>query len=181
MSEPKNKKNLIIFSTISLVVILGITVASVVSFNLDDNNKKEDTSQNSQEEAKQTEKTPTKQNDTQNSQTKLNLEVKNGAQESANYADGEFTASGSYRSPDGTDDIQVSVTLESGIIKSVSVETKPKSTTGNTFQTLFKEGISGQVVGKSIDDVEVSKVNGSSLTGTGFNQAINKIKQEARN
>jgi hypothetical protein len=35
-------------------------------------------------------------------------------------------------------------------------------------------------VGKNIDELNVSKVAGSSLTSGGFNQAVEKIKQEAQ-
>ncbi len=45
----------------------------------------------------------------------------------------------------------------------------------------FAGGISDVVVGKNINDIDVDKVSGSSLTSGGFNEAIEKIKQEAIN
>jgi hypothetical protein len=39
--------------------------------------------------------------------------------------------------------------------------------------------VSGEVVGKSLDDIKVSKVAGSSLTSGGFNKAIEQIKTDA--
>ncbi|WP_447589312.1 hypothetical protein [Microbacterium lacticum] len=41
-------------------------------------------------------------------------------------------------------------------------------------------GIAGEVVGKDIDDVSVSRVAGSSLTSGGFNDALETIKADAR-
>ena len=41
-------------------------------------------------------------------------------------------------------------------------------------------GIAGEVVGKDIDDLSVSRVAGSSLTSGGFNDSLETIKADAR-
>ncbi len=55
-----------------------------------------------------------------------------------------------------------------------------ENATSKQFQTKFAGGISDAVVGKSIDELNVSKVAGSSLTSTGFNAAIDDIKADAK-
>ncbi|KXK09170.1 MAG: hypothetical protein UZ21_OP11001000228 [Microgenomates bacterium OLB22] len=47
------------------------------------------------------------------------------------------------------------------------------------MQGLFAEGYKTQVVGKSIDELKLDVVNGSSLTPKGFEDALQKIKTEA--
>lgn len=48
------------------------------------------------------------------------------------------------------------------------------------FQEDFAGGIKAVVVGKNLDELNVSKVSGSSLTGAGFNQALEAIKTQAK-
>jgi len=43
----------------------------------------------------------------------------------------------------------------------------------------FKDGIAAEVVGKSIADLKVDRVGGSSLTSGGFNKAVDAIKADA--
>ena len=47
-------------------------------------------------------------------------------------------------------------------------------------QAEFSDGIAAAVVGKSIDEISVDRVAGSSLTSGGFNAAIETIKAEAQ-
>lgn len=99
---------------------------------------------------------------------------------SSAYADGTYEAEGSYQSPAGQESVGVSLTLADGKVTAVTVT--PKATDSNSvrFQGEFKDGISSEVVGKSLDEIEVSKVSGSSLTSGGFNEAVDSIKAEAQ-
>ncbi len=100
---------------------------------------------------------------------------------SSQYKDGTYTSTGNYDSPGGMEKIGVTVTLTNGVIKSVSVDTgTPSSFDAQKYQNKFSQGISGVVVGKSLDQATVGRVNGSSLTGIGFNEAITKIKTQAK-
>lgn len=106
----------------------------------------------------------------------------NASQESnatTTYTDGSYTANGTYQTPGTVEEVTVKVTLESGVITEVSVEGDPQATESKQFQSRFIGGISDEVVGKSIDDIDVSRVAGSSLTSGGFNQAIETIREEA--
>ncbi|WP_210508630.1 hypothetical protein [Naasia sp. SYSU D00057] len=95
------------------------------------------------------------------------------------YADGTYEADGSYTSPGGQESVGVSITLEDDVVTAVTVT--PHATSGNAkqFQTQFAGAIAGEVVGKDIDSLEVSRVAGSSLTSGGFNDALEAIKADA--
>jgi hypothetical protein len=86
---------------------------------------------------------------------------------------------GSYQSPGGEQHLGVTVTLSNSVITALTVDTSQTKGTSADFQGKFKSGIDALVVGKSIDELDVSKVSGSSLTSGGFNDAIDQIKTEA--
>ena len=95
------------------------------------------------------------------------------------YADGTYTADGTYNTPESVETISVTVTLESDVITSVEVVGDPQKSESKQYQGEFIGGISDVVVGQDIDEIEVSRVAGSSLTSGGFNDAIESIKAEA--
>ena len=93
-------------------------------------------------------------------------------------ADGTYEGSGSYANPGGVSEVDVTMTIADGKVSEVSV--KPGATgTSLQYQNKFISGIAAEVVGKSLDEIKVSKVSGSSLTSQGFNQALDQIKAEA--
>ena len=95
------------------------------------------------------------------------------------YVDGTYTAEGSYQTPESVETISVTVTLEDDIVTAVQVTGNPTKRESEQYQSEFIGGISDEVVGKSIDDLSVSRVAGSSLTSGGFNEAIDQIKLDA--
>ena len=98
---------------------------------------------------------------------------------SGSYADGTYTADGSYATPESVETISVTVTLEDDIITAVEVTGDPQKRESEQYQGQFIGGIADVVVGEDIDDIQVSRVAGSSLTSNGFNEAIEAIKSEA--
>ncbi|MDQ7020816.1 MAG: hypothetical protein Q9M91_03125 [Candidatus Dojkabacteria bacterium] len=70
------------------------------------------------------------------------------------------------------------MSLENDKIESLNVKSNTKHSKSKIYEGLFIDGINYVVVGKNIDEADVSKVNGSSLTSGGFNQAINQIINE---
>lgn len=98
---------------------------------------------------------------------------------SGSYADGTYTADGSYNTPESVETITVTVTLESDVVTAVEVTGDPQKRESEQYQGQFIGGISDVVVGQDIDEISVSRVAGSSLTSGGFNQAIEAIKAEA--
>lgn len=96
------------------------------------------------------------------------------------YKDGTYTATGAYMSPGGRDQINVSLTLENDVVVSATATPQTDNKTSQKFQALFIADFKQYVVGKNIADVNVGKVSGSSLTTTGFNEAVAKIKLQAK-
>ena len=86
---------------------------------------------------------------------------------------------GGYQTPESVEQISVTVTLEDDVITAVEVVGDPQKSESEKYQGEFIGGISDVVVGRDIDEISVSRVAGSSLTSGGFNQAIDKIKQQA--
>jgi uncharacterized protein with FMN-binding domain len=95
------------------------------------------------------------------------------------YTDGDYSESAEYQSPNGTEEITVDVTLADGVITAVTVTGDGDNPNSKLYQSKFAGGIADVVVGKSIDDISVDKVAGSSLTSAGFNDAIDAIKADA--
>ena len=73
----------------------------------------------------------------------------------------------------------MSVTLVDGVITAVTVTPRATDPTSLDYQTRFAQAIPALVVGRNIDEVNLSKVAGSSGTPDGFNAAIQRIKAEA--
>ena len=98
---------------------------------------------------------------------------------SGTYTDGTYDASGSYQSPGGNETIEVELTLADNIVTAVTVTGEGATPDSKRYQGEFISGISAEVVGKNIDEIQVDKVAGSSLTSGGFNDAVEQIKTEA--
>jgi uncharacterized protein with FMN-binding domain len=103
-----------------------------------------------------------------------------GSSATASYKDGTYSADGTYTSPNGQETVGVQLTLSGGTISGVDITVHPSNPNTKKFQGEFKDGIAAQIVGKKLDDINVSKVAGSSLTSGGFNQAVEIIKSEAK-
>lgn len=95
------------------------------------------------------------------------------------YKDGTYSADGNYISPNGTETVGVQLTLAGGTVSDVTITPHPSNPNTKKFQGEFAGGIKSQIMGKSLDEIKVSKVAGSSLTSGGFNQAVEKIKADA--
>jgi len=100
--------------------------------------------------------------------------------QSSNYKDGTYTATGSYSYHSGTEAVEVTVTIESGVVTEAQVVSLAKAPTSKTMQADFIANFEPMVVGKNIDEVKLGKVSGSSLTGIGFNAALEDIKSQAQ-
>ena len=98
---------------------------------------------------------------------------------SSAYKDGEYQAEGEYTSPGGKETVGVSLTLAGDKVTAVTVTPESTNPNGKKYQGEFADGIAAEVVGKSLDDLKVSKVAGSSLTSGGFNDAVEQIKADA--
>lgn len=97
----------------------------------------------------------------------------------ATYTDGTYTADGSYQTPETVESVSVTLTIADGVVKDVKVTGDPKAPETEEYQSKFISGIADEVVGVALDDLNVSRVSGSSLTSGGFNAAVESIKEQA--
>ena len=100
------------------------------------------------------------------------------ADPTATFQDGTYEASGSYANPGGQSSIDVTMTVADNTVTDLELE--PGATgTSLQYQKQFIGGAAAEVVGKSLGEISVSKVSGSSLTSQGFNQALEQIRKDA--
>lgn len=102
------------------------------------------------------------------------------AGQATTYKDGTYSADGMYTSPNGQETVGVELTLGNDTVSAVNITVHPSNPNTRKFQGEFKDGIAAQIVGKKLDELNVSKVSGSSLTSGGFNQAVEEIKDQAK-
>lgn len=95
------------------------------------------------------------------------------------YRDGTYTAEGSYQTPETVETISVTLTLADGVVTDVEVTGDPQAPETEQYQGEFIDGIAEEVEGVPLDELNVSRVAGSSLTSGGFNQAVEAIKEQA--
>ncbi|MEI6462334.1 MAG: hypothetical protein WCO33_01535 [bacterium] len=99
------------------------------------------------------------------------------------YKSGTFTANGPYRIEGHTENISVTVSLSSGVIKSVSVSGSSTNRTSNSYiQDFINSGEAQTVVGKTINQAYVDgQISGASATAMGFDAAMQTITTQATN
>lgn len=95
------------------------------------------------------------------------------------FKDGQYSATASYNSPGGSQQIGVTVTLTADKVTAAALDLKAEGI-AKTYQALFQSGYLPQVVGKDISTISLGAVAGSSLTGGGFNTALDQIEAQAR-
>jgi uncharacterized protein with FMN-binding domain len=95
----------------------------------------------------------------------------------AEYRDGQYEATGWYGGLPSS--ITVDLSLRDGVITDVEVTPHAEDETSLGLQRRFAEAVPGVVVGRSIDEVELDKLAGSSGTTQGFNDAVDQIRDEA--
>ena len=98
----------------------------------------------------------------------------------ASYEDGTYRAIGSYFSPGGQATVELTVTLENGVITSTELATGSAPGESQVYIDQFIDGYEVEVIGKEIETVQLSRVAGASLTSIGFNDALDQIKDDAR-
>ena len=95
------------------------------------------------------------------------------------YKNGTYKATGSYNSPGGRESIKLALTIADGKVSDSTVTSEAKNPTAKSYQADFISGYKTQVVGKSVDEIKLDSVAGSSLTPDGFEDALEQIKQDA--
>lgn len=96
------------------------------------------------------------------------------------YKDGVYSVTGEYLSPGGAEEIGLKVTMKDDVVVGAEMEVRATRPISLKMQEAVKSNFKPLVVGKKIDEVVLDKVSGSSLTPKGFNDAIEKIKVQAK-
>ena len=96
------------------------------------------------------------------------------------YKDGQYSATTSYDSPGGQEQLGVTLTLKSDKVVKSDLQLLGGAGISHSYQALFASGYLPLVLGKDIDSISLGAVSGSSLTGQGFNEAVKKIEEQAR-
>src|SRR4051794_33424607 len=78
------------------------------------------------------------------------------------YADGQYAALGQYSSPGGPQGINVAVQLKNDSIAWIMVTPSSYIGEAGEFQARFAAAVPGEIVGKDIDQIAVSRLAGSS-------------------
>jgi uncharacterized protein with FMN-binding domain len=103
-----------------------------------------------------------------------------GEAAASTYQDGTYTATGTYTSPGGTEEVTITLTIADDVITAATAEggaTRPPS---SQYQSEFVNNFAALIIGQDIDDVSLDKVAGSSLTSGGFDAAVETIKTDAQ-
>lgn len=163
--EPQNKSGKKIGIIISAVVV--IIVGAVFVFSRKGTPTPVTTDQNSTENSNPTTSTTSQIPPVDNTKKAV-------------YKDGTYSATGSYMSPGGLDHFGVTLTLKNDVVTDISATPGAGDKTSEKYQAKFISGYKALVIGKNINEVNLTKVSGSSLTPKGFNDAIAQIKVQAK-
>lgn len=160
--ESPNRQKQVIATLAVLIVIVVIVAGAVYA------------SSSKQEEA--TTNAATSTTATEN----VDQSAKNATQANTRYADGNYDASSRYSTPGGTDTMDISVTLQNGSVIAVGASTSPQDAESKEYDNNFLDEFKTFVIGKNIEDVQLSRIAGASLTTGGFMDALESVADQAR-
>jgi len=149
-----------------IIVLIGIVASVVVVVN---------NAQNTENESASLQKPSDTQSPANNSQNNAN-----NSTDTSQYADGRYSAKASYVTPEGIESIGLIVTIRSGVISSAEATASGNSDHAQEHQGDFIAGFKPLVEGKNVDEVRLSRVSGASLTSRAFNDALDRIREDAK-
>lgn len=94
------------------------------------------------------------------------------------YKNGTYSKQVTYRTPDGTYNMNISITISNDIVTNSSVAFDARGAR-DSYSRRFLKSYPSQVDGKDFTNVNLSRVGGASLTTAAFNEALVKIKTKA--
>ena len=93
------------------------------------------------------------------------------------YRDGSYDARGWYGSLPSYQD--VTLTIADGVVTEVEITTPAENEVSLGFQQRFAEALPDEVIGRSLDEIELDRVAGSSGCSVGFMNALDDIRAQA--
>ncbi len=155
-----------------LIVAIVLIIAGLVVYFMMNKKAPEVTVEETEPVATSTEPTPTSPKPaTTTSETALPV---------ISYKNGTYSATGDYTSPGGAETIGLSITLKNDVIVDAQFTAMATRAISKQMQDIFAANYKVLVIGKNIDEVKLGKVSSSSLTPKGFNDALAKIKVQAK-
>ena len=96
------------------------------------------------------------------------------------YVDGTYDAEVEYKVPGNKlEPMRVSITIANDIVTAASVDFDGLIGTSRLNQKKFSAAYQDEVIGVELDDIDLSRVGGASLTSGGFNEAVAKVQAAA--
>jgi cytoskeletal protein RodZ len=94
------------------------------------------------------------------------------------YSNGTYYATKSYRTPDGTYQMNVSVTVKNDAVTGSTLSFDANGSRDG-YSKRFSSGYQNQVIGQDLGGLSLSRVGGASLTTKAFNSALDTIRSQA--
>jgi cytoskeletal protein RodZ len=94
------------------------------------------------------------------------------------YQNGTYSATKSYRTPDGTYQMNVSVTVKDDTVTGSTLSFDADGARDG-YSKRFSSDYQSQIVGKNLGSASLSRVGGASLTTKAFNSALDSIRSQA--
>jgi hypothetical protein len=95
-----------------------------------------------------------------------------------NYRNGTYSSQISFRTPEGTYSMDVTMTMNNDVITSTDIVFDSKAARDG-YTKRFNTSYQTYVIGKDLDTLNLSRVAGASLTTDAFKKAITEIKTQA--
>lgn len=97
------------------------------------------------------------------------------------FKDGIYSLETTYRVPEGhSDKLKITLEINNGIITKLTNNHTSSNRESKEYQDRFENSIYTQVEGKSLDNINLSKVGRATLTTNAFMTMLNDIKRNAR-
>jgi len=98
-------------------------------------------------------------------------------EQALSYRDGQYSATGWYGGLPSHQD--VTLTVENDTVTAVDISTPAEDETSLGYQQRFADALPAAIVGRSIDELAVDRLAGSSGCSEGFMNALDEIKKAA--
>jgi uncharacterized protein with FMN-binding domain len=95
----------------------------------------------------------------------------------SNYIDGEYSATGWYGGLPSHQD--VTITIADDTVTAVEITTPAEDETSLGYQQRFADALPDAVIGRSVDELDIDRLAGSSGCSEGFMDALAKIRDAA--
>jgi uncharacterized protein with FMN-binding domain len=172
----------ILLASVLILLVAGVGVYFLLSSSATTNQVAVDTPTSTEEDAASpTETTNTTEKAPASKTPTTPKEPAPAVVDNKKYKDGKYTAKGNYRTPAGNESVTITLTIKNDIITASDFSGTSLENTSQNYIDRFTQGYKKLVVGKSVDAVNLSVVSGSSLTPTGFMNALTNIKTQAKN